>query len=556
MYAFTVRPSARLGAIVGAITAPALIAFFLLGQRLSGLAFAPFDVFDALARLLPGGIVTFGIDRLVDVLLFLGLGGDLDSSAKTAEHAFSVMFFAGMMSLFGAILFALMTRFMVSYSRVGRVSVGFGVLIGGGLVLLSAWINRSATAEPLLRALWSLLLMGGWGMVLGVTYQQFGTLASLNPAQAQVVVQQINRREFLIQVGGVSALLTAVGTGLAEFFYLESTPPAQSVAQEGEIPRDGKGNLLPNHADSLVPAPGTRREYTRVQDHYRIDVASVPPTIEGDTYKLNILGAIATPLQLSLADLRALPAQEAFITMSCISNPIGGGLISTTKWTGVSLQKVLALASPTTDATAIKLTGADGFDEYIDLTLINADERIMLTYDWDDAPLPQRNGFPLRVHIPDRYGMKQPKWITDIEVVTVKGEGYWVRRGWSQEALVNATSVIDTVATADVFMDNDTLFVPVGGIAWAGARGIQAVQVRVDEGEWQPARLRSPLSERTWVIWRYDWPFEAGDHRFEVRCIEQDGTPQVETVASVRPDGATGIHQKRAYLREGETTNG
>ena len=182
------------------------------------------------------------------------------------------------------------------------------------------------------------------------------------------------------------------------------------------------------------------------------------------------------------------------------------------------------------------------------LDLIASDERIMLAYAWDGEPLPFDHGFPLRIWLPDRYGMKQPKWIVEIEVTEDYREGYWVERGWSEIAQVKTTSVIDTVAVRDVIDRAGQRLVPIGGIAFAGSRGISRVQVRMDEGPWQDAQLRSPLSETTWVIWRYDWPFAAGGHTFEVRCAEADGTPQVEEDMGNRPNGATGIHNRKATL--------
>ncbi|NIT62244.1 MAG: molybdopterin-dependent oxidoreductase, partial [Gammaproteobacteria bacterium] len=124
--------------------------------------------------------------------------------------------------------------------------------------------------------------------------------------------------------------------------------------------------------------------------------------------------------------------------------------------------------------------------------------------------LPQDNGFPLRIWIPDRFGMKQPKWITEIEVSDSYVEGYWVERGWDEVARTRTRSVIDTVAVEAAREVDGQRVVPIGGIAFAGARGISSVQVRVDGGDWQEAMLRTPLSEATWVIWRLDWPFEAG----------------------------------------------
>ena len=172
----------------------------------------------------------------------------------------------------------------------------------------------------------------------------------------------------------------------------------------------------------------------------------------------------------------------------------------------------------------------------------------MFCYNWDGNPLPSDHGYPLRIWIPDRYGMKQPKWITSIEVTDEYEEGYWVSRGWDETAQVKATSVIDTVAVNAAFESGGEMLVPVGGIAFSGDRGISKVEVRMDGGEWQEAMLRSPLSETTWVIWRIDWPFEEGEHVFEVRCQEGDGTPQIEESAKARPAGSTGIHSKEANL--------
>ena len=172
----------------------------------------------------------------------------------------------------------------------------------------------------------------------------------------------------------------------------------------------------------------------------------------------------------------------------------------------------------------------------------------MLAYAWDGNPIPLNHGFPLRIWLPDRYGMKQPKWITGIEVMEEYKQGYWVERGWDEVARVNAVSVIDAVAADAAYQSNGQTLVPVGGIAFAGARGISKVEVRVDGGPWQEAMLRTPLSETTWVIWRYDWPFQAGRHEFEVRCAELDGTPQIEEERGNRPSGATGIHSKSARL--------
>ena len=187
------------------------------------------------------------------------------------------------------------------------------------------------------------------------------------------------------------------------------------------------------------------------------------------------------------------------------------------------------------------------------LDLLRDDERIMFAYEWDDQPLKQKHGFPLRIYIPDRYGMKQPKWIKSIEFVDAWAEGYWVRRSWSKDAIVNTTSVVDTVAADSILKDDEGYVVPIGGIAYAGAKQISRVEVSVDGGDWQSAQLRQPLSELTWVFWRYNWRFQEGDHKFEVRAYDAAGEMQSLESRGTRPDGATGVHAKRAAMPTRET---
>jgi DMSO/TMAO reductase YedYZ molybdopterin-dependent catalytic subunit len=300
---------------------------------------------------------------------------------------------------------------------------------------------------------------------------------------------------------------------------------------------------LPNADDPVEPAPGSRPEYTPLDDHYQIDINARPPTITESEWTLPITGLVDSPVSLTLADLQNnYEAMYQFVTLACISNRVGGDLTSTTLWTGASLQQVLADAGISPDATHIEVTSRDGFHESVALDLINSDERIMLAYHWDGKPLKHKHGFPLRIYIPDRYGMKQPKWIEAIDVIEGEAEGFWVVRGWDHDALMLNTSVIDTVAVDSA--GGDPPLIPIGGMAHAGARGISKVEVRVNEGEWVEAALRTPLSDTTWTMWRYDWPFEEGRHVFEVRSTDGEGEVQTESVRSPRPSGATGIHSR------------
>jgi hypothetical protein len=238
-----------------------------------------------------------------------------------------------------------------------------------------------------------------------------------------------------------------------------------------------------------------------------------------------------------------------FVTLSCISNPVGGDLIGTTRWTGVSLQRLLPDLRLQPTATHLKIRSADEFFEVVALDAIKADERIMLTYAWDGVPLRREHGFPLRIYIPDVHGMKQPKWIESIEFTDHWEPGFWVVRGWNKMAQMHATSVIDTVAVdMTIIGGNNRKLVPIGGMAHAGDRGISKVEVQMDNGPWEQALIRTPLSELTWVVWRYDWPFQPGKHTFTVRCYDGNGTLQISAPSPPEPDGATGLSSRSVML--------
>ncbi len=278
----------------------------------------------------------------------------------------------------------------------------------------------------------------------------------------------------------------------------------------------------------MKPVPGTRAELTPVPDHYRIDINTAPPVVLEGSWRLKIGGLVAQPSMFTLDQLRSYEPLHQFITLSCISNLVGGDLIGTTRWTGVSLKRLLPELKLLPNATHLKIRSADGFYEVVALDTIHADDRAMLAYAWDGVPLTVKHGFPLRIYIPDRYGMKQPKWIESIDAIDRWEPGYWVARDWDREARMKATSVIDTIAV-DMMIGQagQGTRLPIGGIAHAGVRGISKVEVRVDEGEWQAAQLRTPLSGQTWVIWRYEWPMQKGKHSFTVRCFDGAGVAQI-----------------------------
>jgi DMSO/TMAO reductase YedYZ molybdopterin-dependent catalytic subunit len=543
-----VGPGAAAGALVGLLVTAPLAAFFYLGWKVARLPFVPFDIFEWVSRLVPGAVVTRGIEAMVAAIRVLRLGST-DVAAKYAEQAMAV---AGLLlsgAVAGSVLYALKRGWN---GRGGRA----GIIVGAAAGALSLTISRDLNGGgmPVGSTLWIAALWVVWGAVLDGTYRRLNPEAAMGASgsrmqpeitasgQAPDSVERIDRRRFLVRLGGAAAAITVSGTVVGMLAGPRRTRPVSSVRRWSE------DHALPNAGAALRPAPGTRPEFTPLEDHYRIDITLLPPVIKEEDWKLQVRGLVDRPTDLTLTDLRDnFRPMHQFVTLACISNEVAGDLTSTTRWTGVSLRRLLPHLSLRPEATHLKISSADGFFEIVSLETINSDERVMLTYAWDGVPLPTRHGFPLRIYIPDRYGMKQPKWITTIEAIDHWEAGYWVIRGWDREARMEATSVIDTVALDSVTTAPDgRRLVPIGGIAHAGARSISKVEVRVDEGEWREAQLRTPLSQTTWVIWRYDWPFEAGSHRFTVRCTDGNGRPQETEPSPPHPDGATGLHTVRA----------
>jgi DMSO/TMAO reductase YedYZ molybdopterin-dependent catalytic subunit len=536
------RPGSGTGALVGLLLTAPLVATLFLGWRLIGLPFAPFDVFDWLTRVLPGGLITFGIDSMVKVIRALGVS-ETGSAAKAAEQAIAIGLALGAGTAAGALLFGLLRP-----SR-RRTSSRAGLLVGAAAGLTVLWttshLGARATAAPAAGALWTVAAFLAWGASLAWAHRRLAgrSEAPLAARGEPAAVERVDRRRFIVRLGGAAATITAVGAGVG------ALAGAGTRRETAPGPPWSAGHPLPNSGADVEPAAGTRPELTPLENHYRIDINTRVPVIDEASWRLKLGGLVDRPVELTLSQIRDHEPLHQFVTLACISNPIGGNLIGTTRWTGVSLRRLLADVPLSPGATHLKVSAADGFYEVVSLETVRADERVMLAYAWDGLPLAAKHGFPLRIYIPDLYGMKQPKWIRSIEALDHWEAGYWVERGWDRTAQMKATAVIDTISVNMMLSQADrTTRIPVGGIAHAGARGISRVEVRVDDGPWSEARLRPPLSGTTWVVWRFDWPFQPGNHTFAVRCVDGRGVAQITEPAPPHPSGAAGIHSKSMML--------
>ena len=526
------------GSLVGAMVTVALISVFYAGWRLADLPFVPFDVFDWMTRVLPGAVIELVIGVMVASIRGLHLG-PTSVAAKLIEQAMGIvgLFITGVIA--GAVLFAMLRAFRDRFAY--PLGLLLGLLAGIPSLLISLSLGKTAAAPPMVITLWILFVFICWGIAMGWVYLRLAAFGiSAEPASDLMPsVQRVNRRQFLIRLAGYTATITVSGAMVGILSERHSR-----MKLEGLMPWSAT-HKLPNAGAAVKPAPGTRPEYTPLERHYRIDINTTPPKIDGMMWRLKISGLVEKPLSFTLDQLRRYEPMHQFVTLSCISNPVGGDLIGTTRWTGVSLRSLLPDLGLKHNATHLKISSADGFWEVLPLDAVRSDERVMLTYAWDGVPLLDAHGFPLRVYIPDVHGMKQPKWIESIEATDHWEPGYWVVRGWDKVARMKATSVIDTIAMDMTIISADQQkLVPIGGIAHAGARGISKVEVRVDDGPWQEAALRTPLSQTTWVIWRFDWPFRPGRHNFTVRCYDGSETPQIVEASPPAPSGASGLFSK------------
>jgi DMSO/TMAO reductase YedYZ molybdopterin-dependent catalytic subunit len=549
------RISLFMGALVGGFTSLALMALWYLGDQLLGLPFVPFDAFDWLARNLPGNVITLAIDTIVRVITTFNLGAT-SPTAKLIEQLLGL----GQV-LAGGVVLGIVVAWLLRNSSWSGWQVGS--LVGMVVFLATTFIefNLGIKGSPGLAVVWLAISIFGWTVLVG---RLLDRKPSVREAEDTF---DAGRRAALIKIAGGSAgvalgawalgrvlanqvAATGAGQPLASITTATpqpgptSPPPtATGTAVAGATPAPAAAatpaltpTAMATMRERVQPAPGTRPELTSNQDFYRIDIDTRPPVIEEATWKLEVAGLFDNPRTLTLSDLLAYPAVTQPITLSCISNPIGGSLIGTSNWTGARLRDVLKDLGLRPEAKELAIKAVDGFYESVAMEDL-MDPRTLLVYGMNGDTLPVPHGFPLRIYIPNRYGMKQPKWITHIEAINKEGAGYWVDRSWSKEARPQIVSVIDIVAV-DQAVDGK---IPVGGIAWAGDRGIQKVEVQVDDAEWVEAELRTPpLGPLTWVQWRYDWPMSSGRHSFQVRATDGTGTLQTEQMSDPHPNGATG----------------
>jgi Oxidoreductase molybdopterin binding domain len=247
-------------------------------------------------------------------------------------------------------------------------------------------------------------------------------------------------------------------------------------------------------------------------------------------------------LHLGFADLDRFEVVEQVVTLTCVSNPVGGDLVSNAKWRGYRVRDLLAQAGIHPDADMVLSTSIDGFTAGTPTEALTDDRGALLAIGMNDVPLPTEHGYPARLVVPGLYGyVSATKWIVDLELTRFdRAQSYWTRLGWSPRGPIKTESRIDVPRSGQVVPRGPVTF---GGVAWAQNRGVRAVELSIDDGPWVPATLGAGYSKDTWRLWSFPWEANApGAHGIRVRATDETGAVQTAQQADVIPDGASGWH--------------
>jgi DMSO/TMAO reductase YedYZ molybdopterin-dependent catalytic subunit len=273
------------------------------------------------------------------------------------------------------------------------------------------------------------------------------------------------------------------------------------------------------------------------------------PTIDAANWTLRITGMVEEEIEISFDELLALPLIETHVTLMCVSNEIGGGLVGNAKWLGYPIRELLARAKPLAGADMVLSRSVDGWTASTPLQVLqDANRNSILAVGMNGEPLPVEHGFPVRMVVPGLYGyVSATKWVVEMKLTSFAAEtAYWTDRGWSEKGPVKTSSRIDVPRTGRSVTAGT---VPIAGVAWAQHTGIDAVEVRVDDGPWQRATLAEAISADTWRQWLFEWDAPAGNHVIEARAIDSAGGIQSGTPRPVVPDGAEGWHTVSVTVR-------
>lgn len=377
------------------------------------------------------------------------------------------------------------------------------------------------------------------GTAAGVFVLMFSTTKLrrwMTSAAADADTRGTDRRGFLLFTGLTAVGAVVVGVGAR---VLNATSSSVAAARDAlRLPTARTTVTLPEGANWELP--GLSPIITPNADFYRVDTALTVPNVDPTTWRLSIEGMVDTPIELSFDDLVNMGLDEYGVTLTCVSNEVGGGLVGNAIWTGVPIRDILRMAGVQSGADMVLSESVDGYTASTPLGSLTDDNLdAIFAVAMNGEPLPFEHGFPVRMVVPGLYGyVSATKWVTKLTVTRFdEVEAYWTPRGYSAEAPIKMSSRVDTPKIGTPVTAGA---ITVAGMAWAQPIGVATVEVSIDNGEWQPTTLSTPINDQSWVQWKYDWTAEKGTHYIAVRATDKQGNVQIEDAAPIAPNGSSG----------------
>jgi DMSO/TMAO reductase YedYZ molybdopterin-dependent catalytic subunit len=443
----------------------------------------------------------------------------------TADKLFLTVLVLGVIALIAAVTARWETR---------RVPVGSAAIVAAGILGCAAVLSRAG-------ATWADIVPTVVGTACGVLVLRLLASGRFTDEPGQADTDDSpdrGRRLSLVTLGflGAGALSGVGGVVLSRLMSSVSSdrdafsvPQIDAAAPPVPPTVQPKGVALPSFVTSNA-------------DFYRIDTALSVPQLSRADWQLKIHGMVDREITYRFEDLARFDVVEKLVTLTCVSNPVGGDLISNAAWTGYRVRDLLAEAGVDSDADMVLSMSIDGFTAGTPVDALTDNRDSLLAVGMNGQPLPTDHGYPARLVVPGLYGyVSATKWVVDLEVTRFdRAEAYWTRLGWSPRGPIKTESRIDVPRTGQEVPQGAVTF---GGVAWAQNRGVRAVEVRIDEGDWRPADLGAGYSNDTWRLWSFNWQAtQPGSHTVTVRATDNTGAVQTANEADPVPDGATGWH--------------
>nr|WP_246280379.1 molybdopterin-dependent oxidoreductase [Cellulomonas humilata] len=415
-------------------------------------------------------------------------------------------------------------------------------VLGAGIVLVLAAVGAAAaatrpSASPF--AVVPSIVGGAVGLVaLRILLSRLPGRRAPQPSDRDSSDHGLGRRSFLAAALLAAAVAAAAGVGAQ--LLASATQTVEAARRVLRLPAPfRKAAALPAGVESGVS--GSEPFVTPNDGFYRIDTALAIPQVDADSWRLRVHGLVEEEVEISFQDLLDADLVESWVTLTCVSNVVGGDLAGNAKWLGLPIRDLLARARPTADADMVLSTSIDGFTASTPLAALMDDRDALLAIGMNDEPLPAVHGYPVRMVVPGLYGfVSATKWVVDLEVTRyADARAYWTDRGWSEKGPIKTASRIEVPGP---FARVPAGQVAIGGTAWAQQRGITAVEVQVDDGDWAPATLAMEASVDTWRQWSFFWDATPGTHQLTVRATDATGEVQTAERLDTVPDGATGQH--------------